>query len=121
MTKWNIICIGYSMFCVGYGIYIRGSGAPECIFQNKHKTLYKLFSPDPALSCAADTQASHCEIYILCTILLHFIKEMVISILAMDAFTWDIWILLEAFLLDFFFFFFSKLSWKHFSDHTLQM
>ena len=80
-------------------IYEGAELPPDCIFQNKHKTLYKLFSPDPALSCAADTQASHREIYILC----FFIKEMDISILAMDAFTWDIWILLEAFLLDFFF------------------
>ena len=28
---------------------IRGSGAPECIFHNEHKTLYNLFSPDPAV------------------------------------------------------------------------
>ena len=31
--------------------YIRGSGAPECIFHKQHKTLYNLFSPDPAVSC----------------------------------------------------------------------
>ena len=35
----------------------------------------------------------------------------------MDAFTWDKWILLAAFLLDFF----SKLFGRHFIDHTLQM
>ena len=35
----------------------------------------------------------------------------------MDTFTWDKWILLAAFLLDFF----SKLSGKHFIDQTLQM
>ena len=35
--------------------YIRGSGAPECIFHNKHKTLYNLFSPDPAVSCVGFT------------------------------------------------------------------
>ena len=35
--------------------YIRGSGAPECIFHNKHKTLYNLFSPDPAVSCVGCT------------------------------------------------------------------
>ena len=55
--------------------YIRGS-APECIFHNEHKTLYNQFSPDPAVSCVADTQASHREIYILCGILLHFIRSM---------------------------------------------
>ena len=36
--------------------YIRGSGAPECIFHNKHKTLYNLFSPDPAVSCVGFTK-----------------------------------------------------------------
>ena len=35
--------------------YIRGSGAPECIFHNKHKTLYNLFSPDPAVACVGFT------------------------------------------------------------------
>ena len=44
--------------------YIRGSSAPECILHNEHKTLYNLFSPDPGVSCVADTQASHREIYI---------------------------------------------------------
>ena len=29
--------------------YIRWSGATECIFHNKHKTLYNLFSPGPAV------------------------------------------------------------------------
>ena len=56
----HALCIGYSMFCVGYEIYT--SGAPACIFHNKHKTLYNLFSPDPAVSYVADTQASHPEI-----------------------------------------------------------
>ena len=37
-----------------------------------YKTLYK-FSPDPAGSCVAVTQASHRDICILCNILLHFI------------------------------------------------
>ena len=68
--------------------YIRGSGAPEFIFHNKHKALYNLFSPDPA---------SHNEIYTLCSILVHFILESVISFLAMNALTWDEWILLAAF------------------------
>ena len=53
--------------------YKRGSGAAECIFHNQHKTLYNLFSPDPAVSYVADTQASHHEMYILCSILLRFI------------------------------------------------
>ena len=81
--------------------YIRGSGAPECIFHNEHKTLYNLFSPDPAVSCVADTQASYREIYVLCSILLHFIWEYVISFLAMNAFRWDKWILLATFFLIF--------------------
>ena len=41
---------GHSMFVLVME-YIRGSGAPECIFHNKHKTLYNLFSPDQAVSC----------------------------------------------------------------------
>ena len=45
---------------------------------------------------------SHPEMYTLCSILLHYVKESPISFLAMDAFTWDKWILLAAFLLDFF-------------------
>ena len=83
--------------------YIRGSEAPECIFHKQHKTLYNVFSPDPAVSCVADKQVSNREIYILCSILLHFIEEFVISCLAMDAFTWDKWILLAAILLGFIF------------------
>ena len=82
--------------------YIRGSGAPECIFHNQHKTLYNLFSPDPAVSFVCDKLVTHHEIYTLCSILLHFFKESVISFLAMDVFTWDKWILLPAFFLDFF-------------------
>ena len=54
--------------------------------------------------------------YTLCSILLHFVKGSLISVLAMDAFKWDKWILLAGFLIDFF----SKLSGKHFIDHTLQ-
>ena len=87
--------------------YIRGSKASECIFHNQHKTLYDLFSHDPAVSCVADKKVSNREIYTLCSILLHFVSEFVISCLAMDAFTWDKLILLAVFLLDFFF---SKLS-----------
>ena len=36
--------------------YLALSRAPECIFHNKHKTLYNLFSPVPAVSCVVDTQ-----------------------------------------------------------------
>ena len=48
----------YMLFNVftGYGIYIRGSGAPECMFHNQPKTLYNIFSPDSAVSCVADKQ-----------------------------------------------------------------
>ena len=90
--------------------YIRGSGAPECIFHNQHKTLNNLFSPDPAFSCVCDKLVTYREIYTLCSILLHFFKESVISFIVMDAFTWDKWILLAAFLFDFFS---SKLSGNH--------
>ena len=81
------------MFCVGYKLYtrelrslvhvnviqcfvlvmeyIRGSEAPECIFHNQHKTLYNLFSPDPAVSCVCDKLVTYPEMYTLCSILLH--------------------------------------------------
>ena len=55
--------------------YIRRSGAPDCIFPNKHKTLFNLFSPDPAVSCVG----SHPEMYALCSILVHFVYESIIS------------------------------------------
>ena len=42
-------------FGVCYGIY----SAPDCIFHNQHKTLYNLFSPDPADSCVVDKLAGH--------------------------------------------------------------
>ena len=82
--------------------YVRGSGAPECIFHNQHKTLYSLFSPDLALSCVCDKLVTHCKINTLCSTLSHLIKGSVISFLAIYAFTWDKCILLTAFLLDFF-------------------
>ena len=72
--------------------YIGGSGAPKCVFHNKHKTLYNLFCPDPAVSCVADKSVSHHEIYTFSSTLLHFIKASFISSLAMDAFRWDKWI-----------------------------
>ena len=54
--------------------------------------MYNLFTPDPAVYCVADTQALDREIYILCNILLHFIKKIVCHfVLAMDAFRWDKW------------------------------
>ena len=31
--------------------YIRGSGAPECIFHKQHKTLYNLFSLTQLAKC----------------------------------------------------------------------
>ena len=33
-----------------------------CIFHDKHKTFYNLFSPDAADSCVADKQVSYREI-----------------------------------------------------------
>ena len=41
---------------------------------------------------------SHPEMYTVCSILLHFVYESLISFLALDVFTWDNWILLAAFL-----------------------
>ena len=65
--------------------YIRGSGAPECIFYSQYKTLYNLFSTDPAVFCVGNKQVSHREIYTICSILLHFIYDHVVSFLTMDA------------------------------------
>ena len=78
--------------------YIRGSRAPECIFYKQYKTGYTLFSPDSAVSCVADMLVSDLEIYILCSVLLHFIEESVISGLSMVAFRRDKWILVTFFL-----------------------
>ena len=69
---WKVILNSVNLMFVLFMEYIRGWEAPQCIFHNKHKTLYYLFSPDPAVSCVADTQVSHREICILCNILLHF-------------------------------------------------
>ena len=76
------------------------TGALECIFQNQYKTLYNLFSPDPAVFCVSNKQVSYREIHTLYSILLYFIYDSVISFFAMDAFTLDKWILIAAFLLD---------------------
>ena len=67
-SKTNLHCIvsiGYSMFRVCYGIYTRERSS-RFIFHNQHKTLYNLFSPDPAVSNVADKQVSHREIFTLC-------------------------------------------------------
>ena len=53
---WIIQCLVLVM------AYVRGSGAPECIFHNHHKTLYNIFSQDLAVSCVADKLASLLEI-----------------------------------------------------------
>ena len=90
--------------------YIWGSGAPECIFHNQHKTLYNLFSPDPAVSYVRDKLVTHREIFTLCSILLHFFQESLIYFLDLDAFTW---ILLAVF--------FLFQNYLGITDHTLQM
>ena len=95
--------------------YKRGNGAPECIFQNQHKTWYNIFSPDPAVFCVADKQVSHREIYILFSILgvdHFFFNHGCLHMEHMD-FIRSIFIRIV--------FFHSKLSGKHFSDHALQM
>ena len=43
--------------------YMRSSQAPEFIFHKQDKTLYNLFSSDPAVTCVDDKQVSHNEIY----------------------------------------------------------
>ena len=60
--------IGYSMFCDCYGIYTRERSS-QVYASYQHKTLYYLFSPNPAVFCVADKQVSHREIYTLCSIL----------------------------------------------------
>ena len=62
------------MFCAGYGIYTRKRSSLVYI-SYKHKTLYNLFSPDPAVSCVADKQVSPREVYILYSTLLHFFRS----------------------------------------------
>ena len=74
--------------------YIRGS-----------ETLYNLFSTDPAVSCDASKQVSNREMYTLCRILLHFIYMGQMDFISST----------------FVRFFLSKLSGKHFADHTLHM
>ena len=57
------------------------------------------------------------EVYILYSILLHFIEEFLISRLVVVAFSWDKWIL-GAFLK---LFFWQYCLGKHFTDHALQV
>ena len=60
------------------------------------QTLYNLVRPGSAVSCVADKPVSHCAIYTFvsyCCILFRSI-----SLLAMDAFTSDKWILLASFI-----------------------
>ena len=49
------------MFCDGYGIYTREQSY-RAYFHKQHKTLYYIFSPNPAVSYVADKQVSHREI-----------------------------------------------------------
>ena len=56
-----------------YTVGSSGYTAPSYIFHNQHKTLYNLFSPDPAVSSVADNQVSRHEKYTICSILLRFI------------------------------------------------
>ena len=49
VSTWEVF--RYRLFNI---LCIRGSGVPDWIFHNQHKTLYNLFSPDPAVSCVAD-------------------------------------------------------------------
>ena len=93
----NALSIGYSMFCVGYGIYT--SPLPSVYFiTNTKYCIYYL-----ALTQLFLLLVSHLEMYTLCSILLQFVQWSLISVLAMDAFTWDKWILLAAFFVRFFF------------------
>ena len=99
----------FNVLCWLWNIY-EGAKLPSVYFitNTKHCITYL------ALTQLFPVLISHPEMYTLCSILLHFVKESLISFLALDAFTWDNWILLAAFLLDFF----PKLSGKHFIDHT---
>ena len=78
-----------------------------CIFHNKHKTLHNLFSPDPFIS--------HPEVYTLHSICcitfrsFYFFSHGCVHMEQMD------------FISSIFVRILSKLSGKHFIDHTLQM
>ena len=98
----------YSLFnvlCLLCNIY-EGAQLPSVYFitNTKHCITYL------ALTHLFSVLISHPEMYTLCSVLLHYVQESLISFLAIDAFTWDKWILLAAFLLDFFF----KIIWEAF-------
>ena len=94
--------------------YIRRSRAPECIFHNKHKTLYNLFSPDPAVSCVGFTSWN-----------VHIMKHFAAFRLGVSHFFFRSWCVhmghMDFISSIFVRFFFPKLSGEHFIDHTLQM
>ena len=86
----------------------------ECIFHNKHKTLYNLFSPDPAVSCVDFISWNA-----------HIMKHFAALRLRVSHFYFSQGRVqmgqMDLISSIFVRFFFSKLSWKHFIDHTLQM
>ena len=86
--------------------YIRGSGAPECIFHNKHKTLYNLFSPDPAVSCVGFTSWN-----------VHIMKHFAAFRLGVSHFFFSPWCVYMGqldFISSIFVRFFSKIIWEAF-------
>ena len=91
--------------------HIQGSKVPECIFKKidtKHCLTYLALTQ---LFPVFLTNWFHIVKYTHNVAFAAFnLGVTVFSFLAMNAFTWDEWILLAAFLLDFFF---SKLSWNH--------
>ena len=48
------------MLCVGEGAL---PALPSVYFITNAKDLLPILSPDPVVSCVADKQVSHCEIY----------------------------------------------------------
>ena len=88
----------FNVLCWLWNIY-EGAELPSVYFitNTKHCITYL------ALTQLFPVLVSHPEMYTVCSILLHFVLEFCISFLTMDAFTWDKWILLAAFLLVFFF------------------
>ena len=86
----------FNVLCRLWNIY-EGAELPSVYFitNTKHYITYL------ALIHMFPVFVSHPEMYILCSISLHYVEESLISFLAMDAFRWAKWILLAAFLLDF--------------------
>ena len=101
MNKYRL----FNVLCWLWNIY-EGAELPSVYFitNTKHCITYL------ALTQLLPVLVSHPEMYILCSILLLFCLGSFISFSAMDAFTWDKWIILAAFLLDFFF----KIIWEAF-------